>query len=186
MAGTDGFVALYRQHRRPVLAYIRLRVDGADLAEDLAEEVFVIALRRTREGADVGLSWLLTTARNVIGNEYQRRDRDRERVAALAELAAAGGGAAGDPAAALGSDAALVRAAIADLPPEDQLVVRLTYWDGLSAAEVGRVMELSITAVWSRLSRARAALRAALDDGSDVGPAARRGGELDTAPGGAR
>lgn len=183
MAGTDDFVALYRQHRRPVLAHIRLRVDGAELAEDLAEEVFVIALRRMREGADVGLSWLLTTARNVIGNEYQRRDRDRERIAAVAELVA-GGTDQSDPAELLGSDAAVVRAAIAELAPEDQLVVRLTYWDGLSAAEVAQVMDVSVTAVWSRLSRARAALREAL---GDTGRGLRaRGGGLDTAPGGAR
>lgn len=37
----------------------------------------------------------------------------------------------------------------------------LTYWDGLPAADIGRLLGCSTAAVWVRLHRARAAFAAA-------------------------
>ena len=42
----------------------------------------------------------------------------------------------------------------------------LTYWDGLPAAEVGRVLGCSTAAVWVRLHRARTAFAAAWEEAS--------------------
>jgi len=41
------------------------------------------------------------------------------------------------------------------LPPLDRTVVTLFYWEGLSYAEIGEVTDLSISAIKSRLFRAR-------------------------------
>lgn len=48
------------------------------------------------------------------------------------------------------------------LPPEMHMTLMLFYWEGMSTAEIGSALELSVTAVTSRLSRARERLREAV------------------------
>jgi RNA polymerase sigma-70 factor (ECF subfamily) len=45
------------------------------------------------------------------------------------------------------------------IPLEQQLVLELHYWEGLSVAEIAEVVGVGSSGVKSRLSRARAALR---------------------------
>ena len=45
--------------------------------------------------------------------------------------------------------------ALQALPDTAREVLVLTYWDGLPAAEAGRVLGCSTAAVWVRLHRAR-------------------------------
>lgn len=59
----------------------------------------------------------------------------------------------------------LVKAAISAMEPDYKEVLILRDIEGLSAAEVANVVELSVPAVKSRLHRARAQLRAALNKG---------------------
>ncbi|KUO22421.1 sigma-70 family RNA polymerase sigma factor [Streptomyces dysideae] len=70
----EAFAALYRQHRNAVYVAILRKVRNRDLAEDLAQEVFVRALRRmetfTWQGKDLG-AWLQTIARNLIADHYR-------------------------------------------------------------------------------------------------------------------
>ena len=61
-----------------------------------------------------------------------------------------------------------LRAAMTRLRSADALVLQLTYWHDLSAREVAQFMDCSTAAVWVRLTRARAALRALLDDPAPV------------------
>ena len=42
----------------------------------------------------------------------------------------------------------------------DRAALVLHYWDGLKAAEMAAVLEVSVPAVWVRLHRARQAFRA--------------------------
>jgi len=50
---------------------------------------------------------------------------------------------------------AQIQEMLENLPPLDRTVVTLFYWEGLSYAEIGEVTELSISAIKSRLFRAR-------------------------------
>ena len=52
------------------------------------------------------------------------------------------------------------------LPEAAREVLMLPYWDGLPAAEAGRVLGCSAAAVWVRLHRARAAFAAAWQEES--------------------
>ncbi|MGH1346236.1 MAG: RNA polymerase sigma factor [Nannocystales bacterium] len=54
--------------------------------------------------------------------------------------------------------------ALQTLPLEFQIVVELTYWEGLNATEVGEVLGIPGNTVRSRLSRARKSLDAHLQD----------------------
>ncbi|WP_327230845.1 RNA polymerase sigma factor [Streptomyces murinus] len=66
----EAFAVLYTEYRDGVLAYLYSRTHDRHLAEDLAQEVFVRALRRIntfdsqRDGGGVA-AWLMVIARNL-------------------------------------------------------------------------------------------------------------------------
>ncbi|MCA9710680.1 MAG: sigma-70 family RNA polymerase sigma factor, partial [Myxococcales bacterium] len=53
----------------------------------------------------------------------------------------------------------LLLRALEALPPEMHITLMLFYWEGMSTSEVGAVLDVSVSAVTSRLSRARERLR---------------------------
>ncbi|MDQ0613554.1 RNA polymerase sigma factor (sigma-70 family) [Microbacterium sp. W4I4] len=113
----------------------------------------------------IGAAWLLQTARNLIGDAYRKRDRER---VGLRDLASS------TPTDSSFAHAEL-RIALSTLAPADREVLELFYWDGLSADEIAVVVGCRTSAAWKRLSRARAALRSLLtDDPADTGNAIRR------------
>src|SRR3954447_6206873 len=93
----ERFVALYETHGAAVLAYARRRV-GADEAEDVLAETFLVAWRGRREVPDDALPWLSAVAGNVVRHRpgaEPRRDALRARMAGAAP--AAGDDQAPDP-----------------------------------------------------------------------------------------
>lgn len=165
--------ALFHQHSRWMLErYIFLRVSDRELAEDLASEAFAIAWERMNLGETITVRWLLTTARNLIGNEYQRRKRERVRVQRAAMEDAARVETWG-----VQIDHIGLRMAMAQLRAEDALVLQLVYWHGLSASEAAVFFECSVGALWVRLTRARSTLRALVDDGVRLSTRAEKRGD---------
>lgn len=77
---------------------------------------------------------------------YGRRNRDAGLVAVLA---------AERPPELHDRTAELVAEVLAELSEPEREVLVLTYWDGLSAAEIGTILGISGPAVWQRLTRAR-------------------------------
>lgn len=63
-----------------------------------------------------------------------------------------------------------VREALAHLGKTDREIVTLTYWDGLTAAQVGLVVGLRAAAVRKRLQRARERLTVLLAEPQSVEP----------------
>ncbi|MBO1901171.1 sigma-70 family RNA polymerase sigma factor [Leucobacter weissii] len=156
---SGAFAILYAESYRIIEGYVRGRVNDPGVAEELVGETFAIAWAKHRDGTVVTVGWLLKTARNLIGNEYRRRVRSREGFA----------NAAMEHRAVLESEDdaerhADLRSAVMRLRPADRLVLYLTYWEGLPAAEAAGYLECSTAALWVRLTRARAALRRALED----------------------
>jgi RNA polymerase sigma-70 factor, ECF subfamily len=58
-----------------------------------------------------------------------------------------------------------IAAAIAGLPPRQRAAIALTYNEGLSNAETADILDTSVSAVETLLSRAKTSLRATLGDG---------------------
>jgi len=57
----------------------------------------------------------------------------------------------------------LILRAFEQLSEEQKMVIELFYWGGMAVAEIGQVLLLSVSAVTSRLSRARGAMRSFLE-----------------------
>jgi len=85
----DAFAARIAGHRRSLVAYAYACGHDLDLAEDLAQEAVVIALReRERYFAEADLgAWLIAIVRNLWFRERTRRGRRRHDSAALHDLA---------------------------------------------------------------------------------------------------
>jgi RNA polymerase sigma-70 factor, ECF subfamily len=158
------FADIVRLHQRSVyrIAYGLTR-NAAD-ADDLAQETFVRAyqaLGRFRAGEPLH-PWLARIAVNLAYSLHRRRKRRPE--TALEPLVEAGHqwGVDDDPAdhAAHGEQRARLREAFAGLTSEHQAILLLRAVEGLSYDEIGHTLNIPTGTVMSRLSRARAELRA--------------------------
>lgn len=143
------FEAAFALHHRAVLAYALRRVPTEADAEDAVAESFAVAWRRVDRlpEADAALPWLFAVARRVIANQHRgtaRRFRLGLRLRAQPQQTVVRPG---------GETPALE--ALARLRPDDQELLRLLAWDGLSQAEAGVVLGVTANAVAIRLHRAR-------------------------------
>lgn len=167
MIDESDFVVLFREHHNAVLRFIERRVSDREAAADLTMDCFEIAWRKRDPRDPFGLPWLYRTARNLIANEYRRRDREgalwthiEDHVRTLASEA--------EPAM-----IARLLDAVRALPEREREILWLTYWEELSAAEVAVVIGLSEGAVWTRLNRLRARLRPLLLSATSTGEEVR-------------
>lgn len=159
--------ALVERYQRPVFALLsRMLAPGPrDRVEDLAQDTFLRAFRALpgfdRAATGRLSSWLLTIAARLALDELRRRRAPHE------PLHAGGAALAGATRPDRRLVAEIVEAAIAQLSPEHRAVVLLREVFGLDYDELAAALAISIGTVRSRLSRARAELRAALAEGHD-------------------
>lgn len=145
---------LFEAHGPFVLRLVRhLGVHASD-AEDVAQEVFVIAHRRLdtlqRDGS--ARSWLFGIARRVAANHMRKARRSGEQ--ALSDSHAADGG---DPSAELqlARDRALLARALGRLDDDKRAVFVLFELEGLAMHEVAEMVGCPINTAYSRLYAAR-------------------------------
>ena len=132
-----------------VVRYARRRV-GAEMAGDVAAEVFVVAWRRVDDlvAVDNQLAWLYGVARLTVANTV----RSERRRSALQRRAAS---VAGSDEASESSGGTETLAALRRLAPRDQEVLRLVAWEGLKGGDLATALGTSEAAARSRLYRAR-------------------------------
>ena len=160
----DAFRRLVDLHRRPVLA-LCVALAGDD-GEDLTQETFVRvhrAIHRFDPSGPASLrGWILCIARRlcqdrarVLGRRGRAAAYDDDTVASTLAL---------DPGAALerADRDERVGRAIASLPDDQRVALALYEWEGLDYEAIAAREAVPVGTVRSRLSRARAALRAAL------------------------
>jgi RNA polymerase sigma-70 factor (ECF subfamily) len=156
------YAELYRQYLPRILNYVRLRVDGEDLAQDLTAEAFERAISKQhtlRRQAAFG-GWLFTIARNTVAAYY----RGRRPTVSLDQ-------AASQPATSLSPPEAVIRreeldrlrAALGALSEREQEIIRLKFLGGLGNKEIGRVLRLRSGHVAVILYRALRKLRVRLE-----------------------
>jgi len=154
--------ALVTHYQRPVFALLgrMLRPRAGDRVEDLAQETFLRVFRALPEFKLAGTArlstWILTIATRLALDELARRP-PREDVEA--ELA---GGPRGDAELERRLIGAAIERAVAALGADHQAVFLLREVHELEYDEIARALEIDLGTVKSRLGRARAALRQAL------------------------
>ena len=148
------FEALFRAHYAEIVRYLAVRLGSRDDALELASEVFTEAWRRVPglqwRGRPVR-AWLYRVAANMAADELKRRSRLRP----LEDVVV-------DDTADVSGDRIAVARALAELPPDHQLVVHLRLVEGLPFEEVARVMDRTVGACQMLMLRAARGLRAAL------------------------
>lgn len=153
-------------------AYARSISDRLDAAEDLVQDAVERALRhddRPTELSDLR-PWMFRIIRNLRYDEL-RKFRVRREYLAREKRLSNNARELSDP-----ERDILFRLAFERLPPEKREVLFLVDVIGLKYAEAAEVMGVASGTVMSRLSRARQALRNAVDGTTDQGHAKAEGG----------
>jgi putative glutamine amidotransferase len=158
--------ATYRAELPALGRRLRWMTGDAETTEDICQETFLRAWTRAPRDAPAPVlaAWLRRTATNLAVDELRRRAR--RPAAALDELAGAtaDGAAARDALVGAAPDGAAAREAFACLPVADRAVLALRFQAGLTLRELGAVLGIAEDAARKRVERARARLRAALDE----------------------
>ena len=163
----ERFEVLFQRHAPTIQRYLVRRL-GADAADDIVSETFLLAFRQ-RGGYDTArgnvLPWLYGIATHLLG----RHRRDEIRLyRALARTGI-------DPVVAPFTDQVDERvtataasrrlaSALAGLPAAYRDALLLVAWGGLSYEETATALDVPVGTVRSRISRARADLRRTLGD----------------------
>ncbi len=125
-------------------------------AEDVTQETFLRLLREAPEFREEGhrRAWLLRVAvnqaRDLHRSPWRRRSAPLTEAELLPTPEAPGSG---------------ILEAVLSLPEKYRVVVHLYYYEGYHAAEIAQLLGKSVSAVNTRLSRARAMLRDSLKEG---------------------
>jgi RNA polymerase sigma-70 factor (ECF subfamily) len=156
------FEELHRRYVASIYRLVRRKLGDGLLAEDIAQETFMKSLR-TMDKVDESFNfggWVHTVARNLCYDELRRRQRDQR-----VDDSDAGEILVRLPAPIMGYDpvnaheTSELRRQVWDvaqrLPEKYRLVLTLRELQGLSYRQIGKVMELSESAVETLLYRAR-------------------------------
>jgi RNA polymerase sigma-70 factor, ECF subfamily len=160
------FASLVQRWRDPLFRYLRSIVPE-ESAEDALQETFLAVFRGAGgfRGDGSARAWLFGIARRMAARQRRRRAGEPARTEPLEALGvAAGWGATRDPeelASAL-EDRTRLQAALDALSDEDREVIVLADLEQLTGPEVAELLDLSVSAVKSRLHRARLRLMAEL------------------------
>jgi RNA polymerase sigma-70 factor, ECF subfamily len=156
------FEALYRACATDLYAYVASLLRDRAAAEDVTAQAFERALRKRRSfNAKRGSerAWLFGIARNAALDELRRRKRS-----AALHAEPADDGPALDDHVESSARRETVRAALAQLEPEDRELVALKFFAGLTNPEIAKVIGTSETNAGTRLHRAVTKLREACHD----------------------
>jgi GDPmannose 4,6-dehydratase len=149
------FEAFYRAHAQPLMNFARRRV-GVDDAGDVLAQAFAVAWRRFEEipPAPEDRLWLFGVARRMVADHRRstiRRQRLYERLVDEARIA--------HVPASFDLLQTQVDRALTALRPEDQDLLRMILWDGLTHAEAAAALGCSANAAQLRYRRARLRFR---------------------------
>ncbi len=153
------FTSLYDAFAPRVLRFLRSRLDGPELAEDLLQRVFLKMIEELPHYEDRGLpfaAWLFRVARNAV-IDVHRTAHPHLQLEVLAERPAD----TGDPAtlAEIMADREAVRRAIDCLPAPQRDVLQCRFFADLTPGETAAVLGRSEGSVRVIQHRAIAALR---------------------------
>lgn len=167
-AGED----LCGRHFDSIYQFFQHKLPGE--ADDLTQQTFLACVRARDQfrGQSSFRTYLYTIARNELYMRLRRQPKAQHvdlEVSSLDELVSS-------PSKQLGKrqELAQIRAALQQLPVEQQVLLELHYWHDLDAADLAAMYETNAAVIRVRLMRARKALRERLGPVDDVAAAIDR------------
>ena len=152
------FDIVIQKYREPLLYHALCIVKDQDEAYDLVQEVFIRAIREKRLFTDEFRikAWLYRVTSNLCFNNV----RNTKRRSAILDSAKMKDRREADQIATIfeSERQTEILQAISTLSKEHQQILMLRYYDDLSYAEIGDVLQIKLGTVMSRLSRARTKL----------------------------
>jgi RNA polymerase sigma-70 factor (ECF subfamily) len=143
----ESFGALYERYHSSITALAYSKLADRDLAEDVAQEVFAIACRdiSSLKNKEKFAAWLAGICRNVSrqiikNNKNRTVAPDNKPVVKLDDTE---------------SRREAIRRAVWNLRASDRELIVMRYFDGLSQAQISKVLDISSQAVNGRLVRAK-------------------------------
>jgi RNA polymerase sigma-70 factor (ECF subfamily) len=167
MRDIKAFEALYDRYGTLVYSTALRVVGDVQLAEDIAQEVFLRIWRRPdhyvpQRGRFV--TWLLSVARNGAVDQIRTRGRRRRHETGSEESARELPDEGRDPAlmAQLADERQKVRRALAGLPLEQRRVIEMAYYGGYTQQEISEMLSQPLGTVKTRIRLGMQKLRTAL------------------------
>jgi RNA polymerase sigma factor (sigma-70 family) len=154
---------LYERHAPGIFAYLRRQNLSREDAEDVLLEVFLAAYQRNQlaglaEGEQ--LAWLRQVTRHKLADYFRQASRrPAVELDAVAETLYADEAEGPERRALQHETQRQLRAAISQLPPTQQQVLRLHFGEGLRCVDIARMLGKGEGAVRMALSRALNLLR---------------------------
>lgn len=140
--------------------FFRTKVQGD--VEDLVQQTFLGCLeaRERYQGHASFKTFLLAIARHQLLAHYRRaRKTAAFTISSLADHATSPTGSI-----AKRQDQRLLADAFQRVSLDAQLILELAYWEGLDGSDIARVLDVPLNTAYSRLHRAKQALRARLQE----------------------
>lgn len=166
-AKTDpaAFGILYERYVNKIYNYVYYRIGNQHDAEDLTARTFYRALDHIERYVDQGApfsAWLYRIAHNLVANWH--RDQSRRKIISLEDIKLSVQRRHGpDQMAEQNEEKDDLLAAIRRLPPDRQQLLILKFVEGMSNAEIGKVMDRSEGAIKSLYHRTLLSLREMLE-----------------------
>lgn len=148
----DDLERLYREYHAPIVRYLTRRLGDRDLAEELAQETFMRAMRHAPLTSE--RSWLFAVATNLVRDEARREIRQRRHLELLRAEHVDRVVEPETTSLERLQEAALARRAVDALAERDRVAL-LMKEEGLDYHEIAAALGLSVGSVGTTLSRAR-------------------------------
>lgn len=163
------FTKLYDEHSVAIYRFLFLRVRSKEVAEDLAQEVFLRILPRVKDGSLVettALPYLYTIARNALIDHFRKKKSIlfEESDDIYLTPAEERNDTSADGFALLGEDKALIARALDALGEDARAVITLHYMEELAFDEIAAAINKTEEAVRQIKSRALKKLREYIDE----------------------
>ncbi len=154
--------ALFDEHAPWLLRVLQRLTGRRDLAEDLVQEVFIIAWKRRDTLRDQhGIrTWLYRTAVNVARRRRRSESRYGDALLRFKRAWVRSPDVDAEQRLERRQQGRIIHAILERMSPKQREVFVLYELEGLEGAEIATILDIPINTVWSRLRLARRAFRA--------------------------
>jgi RNA polymerase sigma-70 factor (ECF subfamily) len=154
---SQAFSALIDLYQRPVYNLCSRMLGNPDEAEDAAQETFLRAYSKMRsfDGQRSFSTWLLSIAAHYCIDQIRKRRMTLVSFDDSPYLEPPDQSPGPEAAFSIRENQRHIQTLLARLGPQDRAAVIMRYWNDLSYEEIAEALSLSVSAVKSRLHRAR-------------------------------